>query len=338
MVAQDYFRDVAGGAKRGGGAPGILHLNAEVESGGDVFHFDVLGTFGSSISDNAGDLQTLSNFEAYNTVRLFEAWYQHDFHGTGLSLRLGMQDYNGLFDTLDPAQLFINSSFGIEPTISQVSVSIFPETTVGAVAQWRSHDRYILAGIYDGTPGLPGHPAGTHIELGAGDGLFSAIEAGIASTDAYKLAAGYWYHTAPDDYPVGRHRNRNRGWYVIGSGRIAGNQSGPAVHMFVQLGGAPSDRNPLDRYLGAGITVRGLVAARPDDTFGVAIARAGTSRAFKHITRAAAAAETACELTYRANLTDQLYLQPDVQYIANPGGVSDVDNTWIVGLRIGYSI
>ncbi|HET7569199.1 MAG TPA: carbohydrate porin [Gammaproteobacteria bacterium] len=338
MVAQDYFRDVAGGAERGGGAPGILHLTAEVDSNSDIFHLDVLGTFGSSISDNAGDLQTLSNFEAYNTARLFEAWYQRDFAGSGFSLRLGMQDYNVLFDVLDPAQLFINSSFGIEPTISQVPVSIFPETTLGAVARWRSRDGYVLAGVYDGTPGLPGHPAGTHVHFNSGDGLFSTLEAGIAKTNEYKLAAGYWYDTASVDYPIGHHRTRNHGWYTIGSMGFSGKNDAPAVHVFMQLGGAPSDRNPFARYIGAGITLNGFVAGRPDDTLGLAVARAGMSRSFRNATHAATTAETAFELTYQTHLTDRLYLQPDVQYIISPGGVSDVDDALVVGLRISYSL
>lgn len=336
--AQDFFRDVSGGVERGGGAPGTVHLHADGNVGNDIFRVDLLGIFGSSISDNAGDLQTLSNLEAYHTARLFEAWYEHDFDEAGLGFRLGLQDYNLLFDTLEPAQLFINSSFGIEPTVSQVSVSIFPETALGAVMRWRSPQHaYVLAGVYDGTPGLPGHPAGTHIELRSGDGLFSAFEAGINDAGKYKLAAGYWYHTAMLDYPPGRHWRHNHGWYLIGSAHLLGGKSVPAVSAFVQLGRALTDRNPFSGYLGAGISFNRFLPGRPDDRLGFAVARVRTSRTFRRITHASTGSETAFELTYQANLTNGLYLQPDVQYIVNPGAVATVDNAWMAGLRVGYS-
>ncbi|HET7676083.1 MAG TPA: carbohydrate porin [Gammaproteobacteria bacterium] len=338
---QDFFRDVTGGVERGGGAPGIVNFNGAFDSGNDSFYVDFLGTFGSSISDRAGDIQGLSNIEAHNTFRLYEAWYQHSFGASGVMLRGGLQDYAVLFNNLEPAQLFVNSSFGTDATIAQVGPSIFPETTVGLVTRWQSQrGAYVMGGVYDGKPGAPGHPNGTHIELRSGDGVFAAFEAGIAGGDAqsYKAAIGGWYRTSRYTDPAGRARDRNGGVYAIGSLRVTADRALPAVDVFAQFGRARSDRNDLESYIGLGTTVTGLFPGRPDDALGFGIARAHASNVFRRVNIDAADAETAFELTYQFALESGLSIQPDVQYIVDPGALTHVDNAWAAGIRIAYAL
>ena len=123
--SQDYFRNIQGGRHKGGAGPGRLDLYARLDgnawggSDNNFFYLDLLGTVGGSISGQAGDLQTLDNIEALNTFKVFEAWYQRSFESTGLMMRIGVQDYNTLFNVLDAAGILINSSFGIDPTIAQ---------------------------------------------------------------------------------------------------------------------------------------------------------------------------------------------------------------------------
>ena len=44
--------------------------------------------------------------------------------------------------------------------------------------------------------------------------------------------------------------------------------------------------------------------------------------------------ETSAELTYSINLASWLYIQPNVQYIINPGTDPSVDDALVAGLRI----
>ncbi|HET7371335.1 MAG TPA: carbohydrate porin [Gammaproteobacteria bacterium] len=334
---QDFLYNLDGGLNRGGGAPGVVNFNAAFENGDDLFYADVLGTFGGSISSQVGDLQGVSNISAYNTLKLYEAWYQHSFDASGVSVRLGLQDYAALFNMLEPAQLFLNSSFGTDPTIAQVGPSIFPVTTLGAMAHYEfASGFYAMGGVYDGTPGRPGHPAGTQIALDADDGVFSAVEAGLTGSGGqpYKLAVGGWYRSTDFVDPAGRPRNDNRGVYVIGSMQVA---DAPATHLFLQLGHARSDRNGIKSYLGAGITIAGLLASRPKDTFGFGVATAQISNAAHAAMAAPASGETAIELTYMAMLSDRFYIQPDLQYVVHPGASDRVDNAWVAGLRVAYS-
>lgn len=52
---------------------------------------------------------------------------------------------------------------------------------------------------------------------------------------------------------------------------------------------------------------------------------------------APAARETNLELTWRAPVADWLTLQPDVQYVWNPGADSTLPNGFAVGLRFEIS-
>jgi len=57
--------------------------------------------------------------------------------------------------------------------------------------------------------------------------------------------------------------------------------------------------------------------------------------------RARKAATDSCEfgveLTWRVLLGRHLALQPDLQYVHNPGADPDIPDAWVVGLRVGCS-
>ena len=346
IYIQDYFSDVHGGRQVGGGAPGILDLSATLNgrswdgTKNNRFHFDLLGTFGSSISNQVGDIQGLDNIGAYNTFKVFSAWYQHTFGATGVSLRLGMQDYTALFDTTNASLVFINSSFGLGGAIAQTFVSTFPTTTLGGVVRWKaSNGFYAMAGIYNGIPGEPGHPEGTHLYFGPGDGVFSAAEIGLSGgpKQLYKIGIGGWYQTTRYHDFTGRERDRNHGEYVIGQARLYSGTPTPDVDGFVQIGEAQSDANMLNRYIGTGVSVTGLVPGRGDDSFGLGMARVHTSDAYQRVTLSAGYAETVLEMTYQAQLNSHVMVQPDLQYIMDPGASRTIGNALVAGLRGQFS-
>jgi porin len=340
---QDGMYVVRGGHQRGIGTPGLLHLDFDASAtawGGSPhghLHVDLMATTGSSISRRAGDLQGLDNAEARNTVRLFEAWYQRDMPAANLQLRLGLQDYNALFNSLDAAGVFLNSSFGIEPTISQSNVSIFPVTALGAVLRWQDQaGAFLMGGVYDGTPGLPGHPDGTHIHLRRGDGLFSGIEGGIEREGSrpWKLAVGAWGQTSATTDPTGRVQRQDGGLYLIGQMRLLASAPGqPPVDAFVQLGSA-APHNLFRRYFGAGVRATGVFLPSRGDVLGLAVARAHTSTAFRRSSPGSKRAETVFELTWSVPINTVLTLQPDMQYIIDPGAIRRQSNALIAGLRM----
>jgi porin len=47
--------------------------------------------------------------------------------------------------------------------------------------------------------------------------------------------------------------------------------------------------------------------------------------------------ETTVEITYRAPVTDWLTLQPDLQYVRQPGFDPGLEDAWVIGLRLEFS-
>ncbi len=289
-----------------------------------TFFVYFLGNHGANPTEYIGDIQGTSNIEAFDTFKLYEAWYQHQWGD--FSLLAGLHDYNSEFDVLESAGLFFGSSFGISPDISQVGPSIFPTTALTLRGSWFNEDGYFArAAIYDGIPGDPDNERGTHIILKKADGLFNALEMG-QETENYKLALGGWYHTTDYIDFSDTERNNNGGVYLIGEHNIGKNSS-----LFIQLGFAQADRNEIADYIGLGWYTTHLFSAYDEAGFAIAHARASSdNRKLNNLDNA----ETAFELTYAYTINKYLHIQPSLQYVHNPSMDSSIDDATIFAIRL----
>ncbi len=112
-------------------------------------------------------------------------------------------------------------------------------------------------------------------------------------------------------------------WRVPGS-------TDQGLNVFWRGTGAPSDRNLMDLYADGGFTFKGLIASRPDDTVGVAFAYGRISPQAAAYDRDIAMVtgtpypirdyEAVVELTYQWKPADKFFVQPNIQYVAHPGG------------------
>lgn len=76
-----------------------------------------------------------------------------------------------------------------------------------------------------------------------------------------------------------------------------------------------------------GVTYTGLASA--EDKLGLALAR----NKFSSGQQGNPSAETITEISYQFPITSYLKIQPDVQYIAKPGGTSTYQNALVLGIR-----
>jgi porin len=260
---------------------------------------------GKSISELVGDAQVISNIETgVKAIRLYEAWLQQNIGGAA-SLKIGLYDLNSEFDVLDSSGLFMGSAHGIGTDISQSGLngpSIFPSTSLAARLEIEPASGWKLRiAVLDGVPGDPDSPKRTAIKLGNGDGalLIGEVEAPISDG---KLLLGHWRYTARFDDWAGGRRNGNDGWYLRGERQLTSERNDP--------------KQGLSGFL----------------RLGFAVASAFTSKDYR-LTSFAERSETAFELTYRTAITDWLTLQPNVQYVINPGVDPNVRNALAFGLR-----
>jgi porin len=124
------------------------------------------------------------------------------------------------------------------------------------------------------------------------------------------------------------------------------------VSVFARVMGTPlTDRNLIDFSLNAGFVIHDPFVYRTDDTFGLGMGYAHVSRRAAEADADTAAAtgtfnprrtgETYVEATYQYQVTPWLQLQPDAQYVINPGaGIANpnspntrVRNEFVCGLR-----
>jgi hypothetical protein len=152
----------------------MLSIDAEKLMGwkGASFSFYALANAGGSPSEIVGDMQTVSNIDADDTWKLYEAWYQQNLFDEKLSLLLGLFDLNSEFDVTENAGLFLNSSFGIGPDYSQSGgngPSIFPTTSLAFRVRVQPTDAfYVQSAVFDGVPVAPTTPPVPTSSLEAG--------------------------------------------------------------------------------------------------------------------------------------------------------------------------
>jgi porin len=128
--------------------------------------------------------------------------------------------------------------------------------------------------------------------------------------------------------------------------------AGSTLNFFTRAMGTPQgDRNLVIFSINAGLTLHAPLRSRDNDTLGVAMEYArvsGSAAAFDQATQLSTGAftpartgETVLEVTYQYQLTPAVQLQPDFQYVFNPGGSlanpsnpnEPIKNEAVIGVR-----
>jgi porin len=299
----------------------------------------------------ANTVQGISNIEAVDALRLYEAWAEWELVRDA-SLRAGLYDVNSEFDSIDAAGTFINPSHGIGPDFAQSGVngpSIFPSTSVAIRGQVEAGRWAVRAAVLDAIPGDPDRPDNTTIRWSAEEGLLYVAEVNYATRGGARTGVGYWQYSESFDDLVRTNEDgealaeRSYGAYAFAeTPALALSDGFGELTAFTRTGWADADVNPVSRYVGAGVVWSGFIAER-EDQFGVSIAQATMGapwrRAMANEGQLSRSAETILELTVRFALGDFVTLQPDVQYVRHPGALADQDAQWHFGLRveIGWS-
>lgn len=347
VATADILSVVEGGLSRGMDTPANFDMVFTLDTGtagwwkNGTLQLYLLGNAGGAFSRRVGDLQVASNIEAPNTFKVIEIYYEHRFLDDRLGVLVGMYDINTDFYVTEHGGLFLNTSIGMGIDMSQVGPSTFPFTSPGVRLRlnWTSNT-YLLAAVNDGIPGDPDNPYGTQIRFDNGDGVFAIAEAGLLGSEAhyYKVGIGGWYHTATMDDLDGRQRDTNSGMYTIAETDVWRSEDGRGVGLFTQLGFADGDRNQVSTYVGGGVTWTGPFSNRPTDVAGLAVAHARNGDHFKRLNPGMDRAETTLEATYLISPKPWLTVQPDLQYIVDPGTNNAIDNAVILGVRVQVTL
>jgi porin len=255
--------------------------------------------------------------------------------------------------------------------------STFPATSLGIRGQAIVTDSLMVRAVLaDGVPGDPNDAHSTHIQLSEDDGLFGAMEfayykfrkgdivsgkprrltfrrIGRSAPLEYeaKAALGFWGYTTTLDHlnkvnssgdPSKQHGTY--GMYGLAEYDVY-HERGDAdqeLTLFGRAGMADPRVNRFSQYYGGGLVYTGLFPGRKFDQTGLGAAAAVNGKYYKQSQLRAGQqvdnVEITLEVTHSIFVNRNLFIQPDVQYVINPGTVQGRKNALVLGVRLEFNL
>jgi porin len=362
LYVADALANVHGGLREGSAWVDSLELAGEFDAGralgiGDLTLFaSLVRTNPPTFSERyVGDAMVVSNIDSKQALRVLEAWLDWGFeaHGTG-SVRVGLYDLNSEFDTTDSRGLFINSAYGIGQEIAQTGhngPSIFPVTALAARVAWAPSAPWLLEfAVVDGVPGDPDDQHKSRWHLSRSEGALLIGEVSASAGPVAQVSVGHWRYTeefarvGPLDPDGSIESGRdNHGTYVTAEFRPRSERGDGTARWsaFVRAGEANDRVNVFDRHVAAGVVVAWPWPGAHGSTLGLAASEARVGTDYRSLHRRAGhdleRYERNVELTWRVPIGEHVVLQPDVQYVVNPGAERRIPDAWVVGVRVELS-
>lgn len=297
---------------------------------------------GEFASADAGDLQGIDNIDADGRTQIAELWLGQSFLDDQLKLKLGKIDANADFNVAQYSAEFLHSSAGMSPTV--LGMPSYPDAAMGAQLIFDGERYYLGGGIFDGAAqeGISTGDKGPATFIGKPSDLFLVLEGGPkwklnGGTLPGKLGVGVWHHTGTFDRFDGGTERGTSGLYLQASQLIYSetgdnNDGCQGIGVFCRYGWADANVSVIEHHIGCGIAWTGALPTRDHDSFGLGINTALLSQ--EDGAGVDRRAETSVELFYKIQVMPWLYVQPDVQYIVNPGGVSDNQDALLATVRL----
>ena len=166
-----------------------------------------------------------------------------------------------------------------------------------------------------------------------------------------KYAVGFWgYTTDLDDLnevnasgtPIKHHGTY--GMYGLAEQTVFHEKQDLEQNLivFARFGYADPRVNRFSQFYGAGLVYTGLIPGRNFDAIGLGVAATLNGSHFERAQQQSGQpvdhSEIDVELTYAINLSPEIVIQPDIQYIFNPDTNPSVKNALVLGFRLQLNL
>jgi porin len=346
--------NVTGGVRQGATYGGLLQFGAELDLGklvgwkGGSFNTTWLWIHGGNPTTSlTGAPFPASGIEAPNGFRALDLWFQQKFPGEVLTLRAGLFNADRDFTISENCQLFLNAAtgwpilydgeLGGPPAYPFAAPGIYAAVEPGG--GWKFQAAALQVTVWPPAE----NPANFHWQLSARGGILYLGEVHYGWTEAVlpgTAKIGVMLDSGLDSNVDGRGSTWGSSffygiidqwlWREDGSSR----DSPQGIAWFNRTGwtGTP-DSSPLGMIFNTGFTWTGLFPGRDEDAAGLAFVWSRLlSGEVSQIEGGHAGDEFAIELTYQVQLTPWFELQPDIQYLMQPGGSSATPGALVLGL------
>ena len=309
-----------------------IDFGAEVNFG-DKWNLTAIGawTYGDSLSDEAiGDLSGVQGtFNGGDHVWLYQLMLTKDY-GQG-SFGFGRMAVTDTFISVDSYDYFVNSSFssnGGAVTTNDGGISSGPTSGWGAYGIYKFQENIeIKLGSYlSNQENFEETDNGLDWSFDPNNGVVTFIEGTYGITNATNVGLGGYYDTAEFEEFNGNIDEDNEGVYGWIESALTDKLTGSLMIQF-----APEDDKNIFPLFGIGTLIyKGLLENRPDDVAAIGFYYGDISSEAS----VSANSESMIEANYSIALTDNITVQPDAQYIINPGGADD--DVWVLGIQVGW--
>ena len=311
------------------------------DNGAFVLHW-IYG-MGTSPTATVGDLRSVSNIDAsfmssgemvMPGLDILELWYEHSFPFNQSSIRFGIGYLSSDFYKSKYTGLFLTSginSIGTE-ILWNTMASNPPNTTLGLWYKTKlSENIYGQAVVFDG---FPDHSTKVFdLDINSEEGIFIASEFGWSEGEAkkegyFKMGVGAWYlsQNIKQNMTIGVKAYPGDPVATQGVYTVIDKAFDDKLGVFFKGGIAVNGINKFRHYFTLGITQKGIIESRPSDTIGLAVVQSKLSDTYiKYHGKddqgnvITFTQETIYELTYSIPVNKWLMIQPDLQYVLQPG-------------------
>ncbi|MCM5703801.1 carbohydrate porin [Larsenimonas salina] len=293
------------------------------------------------------------------TTRLTQLWYRQTYFDDALDIKLGRIPVGADFAAVDSQ--FQNLALGGGQ----------PGNWAGGiwynwpVSQWAARVRlnmtpqwYAQIGFFNENPSNLDVRNALDLKHSGTTGTLIPAEIGwtprlFAQELPGKYALGGYYSTADADRADGDGTTGRRfGVYFVAQQQLTARNNDPHRGLTATVQGAYNDQrtSTIDRYLSAALSYVGPFDARPRDEVGVGIGwvhvnddvsdarrQSNIEQGYTYDDAAylpAQGSEYNTEVYYGVSVNRWLKLQPNLQYIVHPGGLGEVDDAVVGGLRV----
>ncbi len=272
-----------------------------------------------------------------DVVEVIFEWSLFENH---LAMQVGKINFAGVFDTSeyanDEASQFLNGAFINNLTIPIPDYCLGVTLTADLTDAW-----YVAAGMGDAE--ADGRETGFATTFDGDDFYFYCLETGIrAELDSargpllgnYRL--GVWYDPQPKGHSDSEQEYRDDVGIYSSVDQMIFRESpdpedGQGLGAFARYGYTDEKRNDLSSFWSVGMQYHGLLEGRDADVLAVGFAQGAFSNLAS--TTFTVDHESVIELYYLAQVTSWIAVSPDIQYVSHPGGVREVDDALVIGVR-----
>lgn len=358
-VSANYTNNIAGNPV-GGVRQGFTYADS-IEIGVEIDFAKIAGWHGltlsagafdrngRSLSDDAiGNVFTVQQVYGGQTFSFYTLFLEQEFADGKAALKAGRFSVGDDFATADLYELYMNYGIDSNPQTLGLNPAFTtsPEAVWGATARVEPAPGWsVLAGVFQTTAIdlYAGH--GFDWAIGGGDGVLLVAQGAWSPVigkrgDGSGLSGRYGFggfastgQGGPEPAPA------THGFYwqaeqmVFREGKSGeGGMSLWAVAVLMEPLG--SEEVPLQ--VNAGVVYTGLIPGRDEDVamFGLASGRIGdVDSGFP----SGGGWECVMEFGYRIQLPREAFVQPNLQWILQPGGSGEIPNALVLGAQMGIS-